>query len=149
MLNRTHLAIVALFVILLIPLVNKPALFAVVALVAAILPDIDSRSSSSGKNLIGKIAQFISDHRGIFHSMTLCVLVSLVLAFFIPVVAFAFFLGYSLHLFSDSFTKEGIPVFWPLPKRAKGWIRTGGTVEKGVFFSFLAIDLILIWIYLL
>jgi len=149
MLNRTHLAIVGLFIILFIPLVNNPFLFTIVALVSGVLPDIDSRFSTSGKNLIGRFVQFISDHRGIFHSISFCIVIALLLCFIIPILAFAFFVGYALHIFADSFTKDGVPVFWPWPKKASGWISTGGVVEKGVFFIFIAFDLMLIWFYLL
>lgn len=146
---KTHLAIAALFIILFIPLVSTPVLFSFVALFAAALPDIDTKFSSIGRLKINRILQFVSKHRGVFHSLTFCLAVSLLLAFFIPVLAFAFFLGYSLHIFTDSFTKEGIPVFWPLGKRASGFLVTGGVVEKGVFFSFIAIDFVLVWVYLL
>ena len=148
MLIKTHLVIVALFIILLIPFVNNPFLFSVIAFFATILPDIDSKFSSIGKPKINRILQFFSKHRGMFHSLTFCFVVSLFLSFFIPVLAFAFFLGYSVHLFSDSFTKDGIPVFWPLKKHSKGFLVTGGIFEKGLFFGFIAVDLILVWVYL-
>jgi membrane-bound metal-dependent hydrolase YbcI (DUF457 family) len=65
-----------------------------------------------------------------------------VFSVFVPVIAFPFFLGYSVHLFSDSFTHEGIRPFWPSKKSSAGIVRTGGVVEKGIFISFLALDVL-------
>ena len=149
MLIKTHIAIVALFVILFAPLVSNPVLFCGVALFAAALPDIDSRFSSIGKPKINRILQFFSRHMGIFHSLTFCVGVALLFSFFIPQLAFAFFLGYSLHIFADAFTKEGVPVFWPSKKHAKGFLVTGGIFEKGIFIGFIVVDFVMIWVWIL
>jgi len=52
MLIKTHLAITLFFALLLIGYVNSPILFLVVALIATYIPDIDSKHSKIGKNMI-------------------------------------------------------------------------------------------------
>ena len=90
-----------------------------------------------------KIVQFLVKHRGIFHSFTFCILISVILAGFFPVVALGFFLGYSLHLLADSFTAAGIRPFWP-SKISSSWkIKTGGLTETSLFAFFLLADLII------
>ena len=59
-----------------------------------------------------------------------------------------FFLGYSLHLLADSFTKAGITPFWPYSRIAKGHLITGGVVEKGIFFMFVFLDILTAMVYL-
>lgn len=144
MLLRTHLAITIFAIILFFPYVNYPLQLVFVALLATILPDIDSRYSKIGKRKFAKILQILSKHRGFFHSITFCLIISIILAFFLPILSFGFFLGYSLHLLADSFTKLGIRPFWPLKLEAKGSILTGGNVEKGIFFTLCIIDFLLI-----
>jgi membrane-bound metal-dependent hydrolase YbcI (DUF457 family) len=61
----------------------------------------------------------------------------------VPIIAFPFFLGYSLHLLSDAWTVEGIKPFWPLKTVSQGKIRTGGVTEHTVLFTFIIIDVVL------
>ena len=75
--------------------------------------------------------------------MTVSVFFALVFAFYIPVLALPFFAGYSIHLLADSFTIEGIKPFWPLQRVLEGKIHTGGTIEEGIFFTFILIDVLL------
>ena len=86
---------------------------------------------------ISKVAQVFTSHRGFIHSLTFCLLISILLAVFIPILAIGFFLGFSLHLLADSFTKMGITPFWPYSRKAQGVLNTGGVVEKGIFFIFI------------
>jgi inner membrane protein len=144
MIKRTHLAIAAALALLFLPIVTHKIVFLGVILVAALLPDIDSPTSYFGHYKIWRPVQFIVEHRGIFHSLTLCIFVSLVFALVLPVLALPFFLGYSSHLFADSFTKEGITPFWPWKRMSQGILTTGTQVEFGIFITFLAIDLILL-----
>lgn len=143
MIKRTHLAIGLAFALLFLPHVNNKLLFFPIVLICSLLPDIDSPDSYFGHHKLWRPLQFIVTHRGIFHSFTLCILVSFVFAFFVPVLALPFFLGYSSHLLSDSFTQEGITPFWPWKRTSTGFLRTGGTVERGVFITFLIIDAVL------
>lgn len=143
MLLRTHLALVVFAIILFVGHVNNQLLFVFVTLVATMLPDIDSAFSTLGRKRGFRILQFFVVHRGPIHSFSFCILISLVLAFFFPVVSFGFFLGYGLHLFVDSFTKEGIIPFWPYPRKSNWRLKTGSLLEGSLFLIFVFLDLIL------
>lgn len=138
---RTHIAINLLFLLLFLGHVSNKLVFIPVVLIATILPDIDTGFSTVGKLKTSRIIQYFVKHRGVFHSFSFCILVSLIFAFFIPVLAFPFFLGYSLHLFADSFTLEGIKPFWPSKKSLSWKLRTGSLFETSLFVCFLVADL--------
>ncbi len=143
MLYRTHFAITALAILIFIPYVNNEIVFVLVALISTLLPDLDSPKSLLGRKKVGKATQLVVEHRGLFHSFTFLLLITLVFALFIPSIALPFFLAYSLHLFADSFTHEGIKPFYPLKKDVKGNIRTGGRMEFSILVSILIIDIVL------
>jgi len=149
MLLRTHILITLFFVLLFFPSVNSQIIFVIVSFAATIIPDIDTKFSVIGKKKIFRLLQFFIRHRGVLHSFTFLILVTLFFASFIPVLAFPFFLGYGLHLLADSFTLEGICPFYPLSKRVWGKIKTGGKSEVIVFIGFLVGDLVLILIKIL
>ena len=109
--------------------------------VATIIPDLDCGFSSYGKHLIFRPLQFFVKHRGIVHSFTTAIVLSIVLSVFYPIASFGFFVGYSVHLIVDSFTKKGIQPFWPLKIRSSGFIASGGKVEESLFFSLIFIDI--------
>ncbi len=140
MLARTHLAIGAFLVILLLPHITYKWVYIPIVIIASLLPDIDTGFSTLGRKAYFRPVQWFTRHRGIWHSFTLCLLISLVLAAFVPVMALPFFLGYGFHLFADMFTIEGIRPFWPWSGESKGKIRTGGTIEKAIFVVFLIVD---------
>lgn len=144
MLFKTHLSMCLFVVLLLLPVVNNPFIFAFSALFSTLLPDIDTPFSKFGRHKFYRLVQFFTKHRGIIHSLTFCILVSLIFSIFLPVIAFGFFIGYSFHLLGDSFTKSGIVPFWPYPKKARGKISTGGLIEKGIFLAFLIVNLFLV-----
>lgn len=146
MLLKTHLAFAALIIILFVEHVNNPWIFIAMVVVATIIPDLDLSSSSWGRHLIFRPLQFFVKHRGIFHSFTFAVLASVLLAIFWPVASLGFFIGYSVHLITDSFTKEGIQPFWPFKAKSRGFIASGGTIEKSLFFSLILIDIILFFL---
>ena len=140
MLLRTHLALSVLIVIIFLPHVTGKSVFILTVLVATMIPDIDSGFSTLGKGFIFRIVQFFVKHRGIFHSLTFCVLASALLAIFLPTLSLGFFLGYSFHLLLDSFTVEGITPFWPWNRVSKGVFKTGGRVETSLFVFFVIAD---------
>jgi len=144
MLIKTHIAIAIFFIILLFGYVDNPLLFPIITLLATLIPDIDTTFSSVGKYKIFRFLQIFTKHRGFIHSFTLCIVLSVLFMFFVPVIAFPFFLGYALHLFLDSFTKEGITPFWPYSRKAEWRIRTGGRFEELIFFLFIALDIIVL-----
>jgi membrane-bound metal-dependent hydrolase YbcI (DUF457 family) len=145
MLIRTHLAMALFVIMLFLPHISVNIfIFIAVALVATLIPDVDSGFSTLGKNGIFKVLQMLTKHRGIFHSFTFCILISIILAFFMPSISLAFFLGYAVHLFADSFTQEGIMPFWPYSRTSSWHFRTGGRMETSLFLSFVVMDLILL-----
>lgn len=146
MLLRTHLAITIFFILFFFSFVNDKIIFIIVALVATFLPDIDSRYSTVGHRKIARILQWFTKHRGIIHSFSFLILITLFLVLFLPVVAFGFFLGYGLHLVSDSFTVEGIRPFYPSKRKASGILRTGGKAETIVFVFFIILSLGLLFV---
>jgi inner membrane protein len=143
MLLKTHYVIIACAIILFLPQVNNPFSFILMALIATILPDFDTRFSKHGKNPIARVMQVFTKHRGMIHSLTICFISTVLISLFFPKLAFGFFLGYSMHLLTNSFTKNGITVFWPLKAKAEGVITTGSKIETGIFFTFLVLDVLL------
>lgn len=145
MLGRTHVAITIAFILLFLPhIAANKIIFVCVALLATLLPDIDNDASTLGKHKIFRFLQFFVKHRGFLHSLTFCILVSLAFAFFLPLFALAFFLGYSLHLFADSFTEQGITPFWPWKRVSQWHFRTGSHAETTLFIILVAVDIILL-----
>ena len=149
MLLRTHLAFSVFVIVLFITHVNNPWIFSLMVLVGSVLPDIDSGFSSWGRHLMFRPLQFFVKHRGIIHSLTTAVVVSIVLAIFWPIVSLGFFVGYSTHLILDSFTREGIQPFWPLKGKSHGFISSGGRIEDGIFISLVLVDVMTIIILLI
>ncbi|MCK5601874.1 metal-dependent hydrolase [Candidatus Pacearchaeota archaeon] len=141
MLIKTHIAIAFFFILMLLPFVNNPMVFGFMVLVSTILPDIDSRFSFIGQKKIARLLQFFTKHRGIIHSFTLLFLLTFFFVLFFPTLSLGFFLGYAIHLFVDSFTKDGIVPYYPMKKKSKGVIISGGKIESGVFAIFIILDL--------
>ena len=144
MLLRTHLALIVAAILLFIQHVNNKILFIFVALIATMLPDIDTGFSNLGRLKGMGFLHFFVKHRGIIHSFTFCIIISVVLAVFWPVISLGFFLGYALHLFLDSFTREGIIPFWPYKERSSWRLRTGSLVETTLFLFLVLIDILLV-----
>lgn len=144
MLLRTHLALAVFVILLFVSHVNNQFVFIFVMIIATMLPDIDTGFSTLGKMKGFRPLQFFARHRGMIHSFTICILISLSLAVFWPSVSLAFFLGYSLHLFLDSFTKEGITPFWPYGKTSSWHFKTGSLVETTIFLFLVFIDILLV-----
>ncbi len=144
MLRRTHLAVAFANAFYFLPYVNNKILFFPVVFIGTLLPDIDNTFSTIGSYKIFRPVQWIFSHRGMIHSYTVAIILSVLLAFVYPVIAFPFFLGYSFHLFLDAFTVKGIMPFWPLKKRAVGMVRTGGRVETAIFIVVLIVDVALL-----
>lgn len=147
MINKTHLSIGLALMLFFLPHVNNKLIFVPMVLFASLLPDIDSVHSTIGHHWFFRPLQWLSKHRGLVHSFTFCLFISLLFSFFLPVLALPFFLGYFGHLFADSLTVEGIRPFWPMKKEVSGNLRTGGRMEEGVFIGliFLNIALFISW----
>lgn len=141
MLIRTHLSITLFFILVFISSIEYKLVFVLVALIATFIPDIDSKFSKIGRRKAFRILQFFVKHRGVFHSFTFLLIVSLFFVLFFPIIAFGFFLGYGLHLLADSFTIIGIKPFYPYKKKSSWKIRTGGKSEISIFVFFILADL--------
>jgi len=149
MMLRTHLAVAFLFIILFVEHVNNQIIFVGMVLLATIIPDLDNSFSSWGRHLIFRPLQWLVNHRGIIHSFTTAIALSIILSIFFPIASLGFFVGYSVHLICDSFTKEGIQPFWPLKQKSIGFIRSGGRIEDGLFIALILIDvlaMLFVWI---
>lgn len=145
MLLKTHLAIALFSILFLIDHVTYKFAFVIITLVATVLPDVGSAFSLFRKRGETRPAQFLSRHRGFIHSLTFCALLSFLLTAYFPIYALPFFLGYSIHLFADSFTVEGIRPLWPLKFHSKGPVRVGGSVEHVLFVGFCIVDAVLLF----
>ncbi|MDO8563699.1 MAG: metal-dependent hydrolase [Nanoarchaeota archaeon] len=143
MLRRTHLAIGIGIALYFLPHVTNKLLFIPIVLIASLLPDVDSITSSAGSWRFFRPIQMMVNHRGFFHSYTFCIIVTILLTFLYPISALPFFLGYSFHLLADSFTVQGIKPFPPFKAESKGPIRTGSKVEQGILLTFIMIDVVL------
>ena len=91
MYRRTHIAIGTALGFYFIPYVTDPLVFFPLVVFASLLPDADSAFSYLGKKPVFKPIQWVSNHRGIFHTYTMCILLSILLALFIPIAALPFF----------------------------------------------------------
>jgi len=144
MLMKGHLAMGLFAGLLFLPLVNNKLSFIPIILIASLLPDLDVPNSYLGQKPIFRPLHLIFKHRGVIHSLTLCVFLSLISAWFFPVFALPFFLGYSVHLLVDSFTVEGISPFWPFKGEVIGKLKVGGKIEGIIFYLFVGLDFILL-----
>ena len=142
MLLRTHLAFAVFLSLIFIPHLSHPFIFMTTVLIATIIPDLDSKFSSYGRHLIFRPLQFFVAHRGIIHSFTTATFFSLIIAVFYPIASLGFFLGYTVHVICDAFTKEGIQPFWPFHWKSAGPITAGGRMDELLFFIMIFVDII-------
>jgi inner membrane protein len=134
-----------------------------------IAPDIDQPTAPFWRNLpeghfVGRFfGKLLGGHRFISHSLLgfalFAWLCNLLLHFLHPImphvditlVWYAFLVGYASHLVMDSFTKEGVPWFLPIPFKIgfppvrKFRVTTGKGVEALVVFP--ALLVIVIWLF--
>ncbi|MDO8623225.1 MAG: metal-dependent hydrolase [archaeon] len=137
----THLAAAVFFILILLNNVENKILFVIVALIAAVIPDLDSVSSKVGSPRLFRIFQIFVKHRGMIHSFTFLFIFTLILVLFFPIIALPFFLGFSIHLFLDSLTVEGIRPLFPSKQTLSWKLKTGGRLEKIIFTFILLADL--------
>ena len=131
--------------------VLNTTVFIITFLVATLLPNIDQIASrkGGGNAFVDRPLKIFAKSKGFFHSFTFCLIVTILFVWYVPVLAFPFFLGYSLHLIEDAWTTDGIKPFWPLNKVSKGKVQTGGSLEETVFFIFIVLDLVFLFLYLI
>lgn len=139
MLTRTHLAFTVFALFVLNKFFSLSFVLIFVALVTTFLPDIDIPTSKIGKKKFSRIFQLFFSHRGFLHSVFFFLIIFCVL-FFVGwrQIAFGFLIGYGSHVFLDSLTVRGIPIF--LKKRVRGKLKTGKTFEEFLFIALLIFD---------
>ena len=143
MLMRTHVLLALTIGLAILPSVTHKFSFLPIIVFATLLPDIDCAQSYLGRAWFLRPLQWITRHRGLLHSLTFCFLMTLLFVLFLPFIALPFFLGYALHLFADSLTGEGIKPWWPVQEEMCGKIRTGGAIERGIFYILCVVCVIL------
>ena len=145
MLNKTHIAIALFFMLFFVSKFIHVWIYIFVFVIATLLPNLDRGLSFRRLNFTKNSKTGVSRKRSFLHSFTFCLIITALFAWFLPTMAFPFFLAYGTHLIVDSWTIEGIRPFWPLRYIAKGNVRTGGNIEHMIFYSFIFADIILIW----
>jgi len=136
---------------------EEPPLYAYpVAVVAALLPDVDNPRSRLGNGLSRmrnptlnlltrplswalKVASFVLfrtvGHRTLTHSLLGVALFCLLISPLVPLssdLVVALIVGYASHLFADALNTRGVPLLWPAGPSLRllpGGIRSGGAAE--------------------
>lgn len=147
MFKRIHLLIGFFAAIFFLPDVNNKLVFFPVVMIASLIPDLDSLIAPKKDYKMLKPLKSKS-YKDFMHSYTLCIILSALLAFFYPILALPFFIGYSFHLFFDSLTVPGTTPFWPLKIKSKGFIVPGGKTEKIITFILGFLSILFIFRYL-
>lgn len=131
MLLRTHLVITVLLLLILDKLIGMSFTFAIVALFASLIPDLDSADSKYGRKFwILRPIQWLAGHRKFFHSLILPLLICVPIWVFSYSIAYAFLFGYGTHLLADALTIQGVMLFYPFSeKKISGFVSTGGLFE--------------------
>jgi len=148
MLFKTHLLFALLIALLLIKFFDFGYLFLLFVLIGSLIPDIDNVESFLGRKyrIISGPIEFIFGHRGLLHSIY--PVLGLVILYFIfkTELILALSLGYFLHLVLDALTKEGITFFTvPFRFKIKGFIKTGGILEKVLLIVLVIANLMLVY----
>ena len=147
----THIVFALLIVILILPFVENAAVFTAVVLFASLLPDIDQKNARIHRYLpFTRWIQSIFDHRGIFHSLMVPVLLFSILYITGYVeIGMAVVLGYCSHLAIDSLTPHGVFYLYPLHGfHVKGFVKVGGLVEMGLFVGMVCSAAAFVWLQL-
>lgn len=170
MTGRTHdlAAFTALtYVIATEPLTQMTLATALVAfsanMIGGLAPDIDQPTAAlwrrtRGGSILGRIIKpLLGGHRYISHSIIGIFLFGFVLSIILnqmgkvllvdmDIVWWSFMIGFISHLIMDVFTKEGIPLFFPIPLKlgippfSFLRIKTAGVVEKSFVFPMLLLS---------
>jgi inner membrane protein len=116
MTKKTHLVIGTL--VSLPVMASTTGVVGILGILGAIAPDLDI--------VLGK--QF---HRTFTHGLFFLMFSSLGISIFSQSIALIWFISYSSHLFLDSLTKSGVPLFYPISgKYGLRWFTTGMLIDK-------------------
>lgn len=146
---RTHLAFgfLLFFIIDYYLSFNNKLVGAVLVLFFSILPDLDLHTSYIGNRVkvFSYFFEIVLKHRGLLHSLWIPIILYLLLLN----TGYEYtVLGYAGHLFLDALNKKGLRLFWPF-YNIKGWFRTGGIVDIGLFCASLVLDVMFLVPYIL
>jgi len=128
--------------------IEQKWLFVLVCAFFAILVDIDLHKSKVGKRIkpLSWLINFFLGHRGVVHS--------LLMAFFVYGFMYLIFgatwgaaalIGYSSHLFLDSFNVKGTKPLWPLSPRLSGVLKSNSMADYLLFLIFLLATLLILF----
>jgi len=155
--THTHASFGILFILgigLLVGITLNRAI-AILAIIGALLPDIDTPKSILGR-FLRPLAAYIerkAGHRQATHSLLAVLILGLITMPLMYANLFcwiALFLGYLSHLLIDTVNKSGVPLFYPssiravMPKPEKWRIAVGTKAETIVFIIILIIVFALI-----
>lgn len=140
---RTVLAFGVAVALYFLPYVANKAVFLPVVIIACLIPQIGTLSwKKTGMFAKSDKLSFIDK---ILKNYTICIIVSIGLAFSYPVLALPFFLGYSFTVSLNAFSKEGVEPFWPIVNtRTSGRIVSGGSLDNTLFYIFIVFDVALL-----
>ncbi len=127
--------------------------YTVGVMIGSLLPDIDEPNSYVGRRSFGiaKTMKKVFGHRGMTHSLVALLIMAYLLLrtsdsfFFMGII-----IGYALHILEDLFSMQGVPLFWPFRKkkiRLPIHYRTGGSIEKIIYYAAIAIFVYIIIYY--
>jgi inner membrane protein len=140
----THLAfsfLCGIFLVKYLPISNQ-ILFIALFLLFSLIPDIDKVGSkvSEKAKLVSWLINFFVGHRGLFHSLWLPIILYMLLFMMRMDIAIAASFGYLSHLILDCFTVSGIKLLWPLQKKVRGFLKSGGLTEYFIFVLLVIVD---------
>lgn len=128
MMKKTHLAIGTLVSL---PILTSP--LGLLGIIGSIAPDIDIKLG-------------MKFHRTFTHSLFFLIFSSLGISIFSKSISLIWFISYASHLFLDSLTKSGVPLFYPIKGRyGLKWFTTGLIFDKLIGLS----GLFLIGVYII
>ncbi len=137
MLFKTHIAFALLISLYFFHYFTTPPILSIlIILFASLIPDLDTINSKISKiNPLRKLTKYIFKHRGMLHSLFTPILIYLIIYIIHKEIALLIAIGYTSHLFLDSFTKQGIKPFYPLTNlKFKGNTTTNSIIEKLLFW---------------
>ncbi|MBS3132501.1 metal-dependent hydrolase [Candidatus Woesearchaeota archaeon] len=116
-------------------------LFAAIAAVASVIPDIDHLYSKVSRKLPPfAVVLSVFRHRGFIHSLFPPLILYFVLIKLDYLLAAATLVGYASHLVLDAATTNGIRPLYPVIKiRIAGFIRTNSFAEKVITLMLLVL----------
>lgn len=126
-----------------------------VAVICAVLPDLDTRQSLAGKALpfLSTPIAYQFGHRTLTHSLLFQAVIGAIAVATLPKdYAMAILCGLVSHAFADMLTQSGVCWFWPsrarcvLPGSSKYRFETGSWAELAFACSMAALSFLLVWV---